>query len=117
LERPKGVISPEFCQTTGLYNQFKNNGLRNIIQAIDEGARGQYCRVFFRSIFETVNHLLWGDLTGYSDVSGRELTEPKALCVTHSFNHQTDYRGQIHAMLTAAGKNPQPTDFPFMPER
>jgi uncharacterized damage-inducible protein DinB len=117
LERPKGVISPEFCQTTGRYNQFKNNGLRDIIQVIDEGARWQYGRVFFRSIFGTVNHLLWGDLTWYSGVSGRELTEPKALCVTHSFSHQTDYRGQIHAMLTAAGKTPQPTDLPFMPER
>jgi uncharacterized damage-inducible protein DinB len=59
---------------------------------------------------------LTGDLTWYSGMSGRELTEPKALCVTHFFNHQTHHRGQIHAMLTAAGQTPQPTDLPFMPE-
>lgn len=36
--------------------------------------------------------------------------------VVHMFNHQTHHRGQVHAMLTAAGAQPEPTDLPVMPE-
>lgn len=59
---------------------------------------------------------LVGDLTWYSGGAGREMSKPMALCVMQLFNHQTHHRGQIHAMLTAAGQNPQDTDLPFMPE-
>lgn len=59
---------------------------------------------------------LSGDLIWYSAVSGREMTKPLGLCVSHFFNHQTHHRGQIHAMLTAAGANPGDTDLIFMPE-
>ena len=59
---------------------------------------------------------LTGNLTWYSGMAGRELSKPKALCVTHFFNHQTHHRGQVHAMLTAAGVTPQATDLVFMPE-
>jgi uncharacterized damage-inducible protein DinB len=37
-------------------------------------------------------------------------------CVTHFFNHQTHHRGQVHAMLTAAGAKPGDTDLFIMPE-
>jgi len=59
---------------------------------------------------------LTGDLTWYSGMAGKELSEPKALCITHFFNHQTHHRGQIHAMLTAAGHKPQDTDLALMSE-
>ena len=59
---------------------------------------------------------LAGDLTWYSGAAGRELTKPRALLVLHLFNHQTHHRGQVHAMLTAAGARPDDTDLPFMPE-
>ena len=58
---------------------------------------------------------LRGDLTWLSGATGREVTRPRALCVTHMFNHQTHHRGQMHAMLTAAGETPQVTDLAFMP--
>lgn len=38
-----------------------------------------------------------------------------SLCVLQLFNHQTHHRGQIHAMLTAAGARPGPTDLVAMP--
>ncbi len=57
-----------------------------------------------------------GDLTWYSGAIGREVTKPKAICVAHFFNHQTHHRGQIHAMLTAAGAKGYVTDLPFMPD-
>jgi uncharacterized damage-inducible protein DinB len=59
---------------------------------------------------------LVGDLTWFSGAVGRDMSKPMALCVTHFFNHQTHHRGQVHAMLTAAGQKPIDTDIPFMPE-
>lgn len=50
------------------------------------------------------------DLTWYSGAAGRELSKPVWLLVTHIFNHQTHHRGQVHAMLTAAGAKPDDTD-------
>jgi uncharacterized damage-inducible protein DinB len=58
---------------------------------------------------------LAGDLTWFSGVSRREMRKPRALLVAHMFNHQTHHRGQVHAMLTAAGARPEPTDLPWMP--
>jgi uncharacterized damage-inducible protein DinB len=58
-----------------------------------------------------------GDLGWFSGAMGREVTKPKALLVLHMFNHQTHHRGQIHAMLTAAGARPGDTNIPFMPAR
>jgi uncharacterized damage-inducible protein DinB len=59
---------------------------------------------------------LAGDLTWFSGGQGRNVTKAKWLLVTHFFNHQTHHRGQVHAMLTAAGGRPDDTDLPFMAE-
>ena len=58
---------------------------------------------------------LEGDLTWRSAAYNRDFTRPKWLLVTHLFNHQTHHRGQVHAMLTAAGARPEDTDLCFMP--
>jgi uncharacterized damage-inducible protein DinB len=58
-----------------------------------------------------------GDLTWHSAALGRDVTKPKSILVLQLFNHQTHHRGQIHAMLTAAGAKPGDTDVPFMPAR
>ncbi|MEM6627378.1 MAG: DinB family protein [Pseudomonadota bacterium] len=57
-----------------------------------------------------------GDLSWYSGAVGRDLTRPRWVCILQVFNHQTHHRGQVHAMLTAAGAKPDDTDLPFMPE-
>lgn len=57
-----------------------------------------------------------GELRWYSFALGRELSKPFGLCAVHLFNHQTHHRGQVHAMLTAAGVRPGDTDLPFMPD-
>jgi len=59
---------------------------------------------------------LVGPMTWYSSSVQRSMTMQKGLCVTHFFNHQTHHRGQLHAMLTAAGQNPDVTDIVFLPE-
>lgn len=53
---------------------------------------------------------LRGTLIWYSGAAGREMSAPRSLAIAHMFNHQTHHRGQIHAMLTAAGARPGDTD-------
>lgn len=59
---------------------------------------------------------LTGDITWFSGSVNAHVSRPKATCIAHFFNHQTHHRGQIHAMLTAAGASLQATDLVFMPE-
>ncbi|HKM64727.1 MAG TPA: DinB family protein [Acidisphaera sp.] len=54
------------------------------------------------------------DLVWFSGATRREQRRPKALLVTHFFNHQTHHRGQAHAMITAAGEATGDTDLPFI---
>ncbi|RBI85801.1 damage-inducible protein DinB [Rhodosalinus halophilus] len=57
-----------------------------------------------------------GDLTWWSGAAGREVRRPRALCIVHMFNHATQHRGQMHAMLTASGVDTEDTDLFLMPE-
>jgi uncharacterized damage-inducible protein DinB len=56
------------------------------------------------------------DLTWYSSVAGREMSTALESAVVHFFNHQTHHRGQIHAMLTAAGLKAPVSDLILMPK-
>jgi uncharacterized damage-inducible protein DinB len=57
------------------------------------------------------------DLVWFSGAANREIRAPRRLLVTHMFNHQTHHRGQVHAMLTAAGQETGDTDlFLLIPE-
>jgi uncharacterized damage-inducible protein DinB len=49
-------------------------------------------------------------MTWYSVAAEHEISAPHGLLVTHMFNHQTHHRGQVNAMLTAAGAKPDDTD-------
>lgn len=53
---------------------------------------------------------LAGDVAWYSGALHQHMSRPAALLVTHLFNHQTHHRGQVHAMLTAAGERTGDTD-------
>ncbi|THH38680.1 damage-inducible protein DinB [Aliishimia ponticola] len=59
---------------------------------------------------------LKGDLHWYSATADAQMSRPKAECIMHFFNHQTHHRGQIHAMLTAAGETAPVSDLVFLPE-
>ena len=59
---------------------------------------------------------LSGELTWYSGALGREVKRPRSALVIQLFNHGTHHRGQVHAMLTAAGARPEDTDVQFMPD-
>jgi uncharacterized damage-inducible protein DinB len=51
-----------------------------------------------------------GDLVWFSGAAGREVQKPLAVLMPHFFNHQTHHRGQVHAMITAAGEMTGDTD-------
>ena len=55
-------------------------------------------------------------ISWFSEAEQKDFSEDSSLCIVHFFNHQTHHRGQVHAMLTAAGQNAPVTDVPFMPE-
>ena len=55
-----------------------------------------------------------GALHFYPGGGDTRISKSRALCAVHLFNHQTHHRGQIHAMLTAAGAEPEPTDLPML---
>lgn len=59
---------------------------------------------------------LKGDLHWYSGALERDVRKPIGECIAHMFNHQTHHRGQIHAMLTAAGAKAPVSDLFAMPE-
>ena len=65
-------------------------------------------------IEEWSTRLLDADLNGmlvwYPGDGSTRIEKPKTLCVIQLFNHQTHHRGQVHAMLTAVGAEPEPTD-------
>jgi len=100
--RPAGGISDStgFCPTFGAWSaeRFRTDGR---IQ---------------RWAGRVSNVDLKGDVVWYSGATGQEMVRPLALCVMHMFNHQTHHRGQIHAMLTAAGLAAPVSDLIFMPQ-
>lgn len=55
-----------------------------------------------------------GELVWRSSTLGSEVSRPRWLAIVHFFNHQTHHRGQVHAMLTAAGAKPLDTDLIMM---
>ena len=57
---------------------------------------------------------LAGDLSWYSGAIKAEVARPRWALVVQLFNHGSHHRGQVHAMLTAAGACPDDTDVPFM---
>ncbi len=58
---------------------------------------------------------LHGEVAWYPPRGSDRIVMLKTVCILQFFNHQTHHRGQIHAMLTAAGAVPDPTDLPKMP--
>lgn len=56
-----------------------------------------------------------GALEWYSGAIKANAKAPLGVVFTHIFNHQTHHRGQVHAMLTAAGATPKDTCLFIMP--
>lgn len=59
---------------------------------------------------------LEGTIVWYAPSGSERFERPAALCAVQLFNHQTHHRGQVHAMLTSAGAEPEPTDLTALPD-
>jgi uncharacterized damage-inducible protein DinB len=57
-----------------------------------------------------------GDLSFYSSSLSKIVNVSLSLSIVQFFNHQTHHRGQVHAMLTAAGENAPVSDLIYIPE-
>ncbi len=55
-----------------------------------------------------------GTFSWFSGAIQADVARPRRALVIQLFNHGTHHRGQVHAMLTAAGAKPEDTDIPFM---
>lgn len=166
------MIQTAFVARMARYNRWQNRNLYGAASILGEEARRLDRGAFFRSIHETLSHLVWGDsvwlhrfdgtpkppggiaesarlhadwddltaarekldaaildwsarvkqdwlddeLRWVSGVTGKAMSAPVGMTVTHFFNHQTHHRGQVHAMLTAAGARPGDTDLFLMPD-
>lgn len=161
------MIDDVYVKKMALYNRWQNNSIYAAADSLDDNLRREDRGAVFKSIHQTLSHLLWGDqiwmhrfadlppplvssvnesvdmvsdwevlkerrtsmdakildwsnqvenvfLTGelswYSGSQKRDIVAPTALLITHMFNHQTHHRGQVHAMITAAGAQPEDTD-------
>jgi uncharacterized damage-inducible protein DinB len=159
------MIDPAYVTTFAAYNEWQNGSLYEAAATLSDAQRRENRGAFFKSVHETLNHLLWadeiwmsrlgtvarpetpfpginhvagwdeltrrraeldaeivawaggltaGDLEGelvwVSGLMGGEVRRPRWLAVVHMFNHQTHHRGQVHALLTGLGVQPQDTD-------
>ncbi len=161
------MIDASFVRTMAEYNQWQNKSIYGAADLLSDEDRCKDRGAVFRSIHETLSHLLWGDqiwmnrfadlpmpkvdsiaksasmvesweplksrrletdaaildwassvssvflngsLSWYSGSQKRNITCSAGTLVVHMFNHQTHHRGQVHAMITAAGGKPEDTD-------
>ena len=64
---------------------------------------------------KTLNDVdLQGTMVWFPGGGPRRMERSKAILAASLFQHQIHHRGQIHAMLTAAGTTPGPTDLMLM---
>lgn len=165
------MITTDYAATMARYNRWQNRSLVAAASSLSDAARWQDRGAFFRSIAETLNHILWDDRVWLARLRGaqaeaaeigarhpyteapedwaeftaaraalddeilhwaegltpedlagvtswqrgpEQVETPFAFNVVHLFNHQAHHRGQVHAMLTAAGATPEPTDLQML---
>ncbi|MEP2890896.1 DinB family protein [Tateyamaria sp.] len=71
----------------------------------------------FRMWADTLRSIdLKEQIAWYSVTAKSAMQASKEMCVIHLLNHQTHHRGQVHAMMTAAGLKAPVTDLVFLPE-
>lgn len=167
------MIDTTYARTMARYDRWQNRSLIAAAEKLTDAERWQDRGAFFRSVAETLNHILWDHRIWLARQRGDDATvneigirhpytdaphtwsdykrqraalddEIKTWCdslteddlsrrvkwqrgettvetdfgfnLVHMFNHAIHHRGQVHAMLTAAGLDPGPTDLPVLPD-
>jgi len=81
------LITPDYCRTMARYNAWQNNGIRKIVDVMDEDALRLDRGAFFGSILGTLNHLLWGDqlwMSRFDGGDGPTMSIPESVNLTPS---------------------------------
>ena len=153
-------------KTAAKYNKWANNRIYNCLKQLSDEERKKDRKAFFKSIHNTLNHILLADLlyrqriekkpitfTALDEIIHTEFLELEnhhrtndewyenyctkltmsnlqeefpfeavglnereffslslGTCLTNLFQHQIHHRGQIHHMISHAGKEPPPVD-------
>lgn len=165
------MVTPEFAKTMARYNRWQNRSLVQAADGLSDQERWRDAGAFFKSIAETLNHILWDDrvwlarlqmddvaaaqiaarhpytdtpsdwsdykeqrsklddeIVAWADgltendlassipwIRGSDRVETNfGFNLVHMINHQTHHRGQVHALLTQAGAEPEPTDLQML---
>ncbi|MBL4766444.1 MAG: DinB family protein [Rhodobacteraceae bacterium] len=101
-DAPSGGI-PDSAESIGTLDQWQEN----------RAAMDQRILLWAKDV---KSEFLQQDMTWFSGAMGCDVTRPVTMLVTQMFNHQTHHRGQVHAMLTAAGSKAPVSDVFFMPD-
>ena len=96
----------------------------NFAGSAEEGANWPYLKNARAKIDHSIidwtesldDALLARDLSWFSRALQVDVFKPMWMLVTHFFNNQIHYRGQVHAMLTSVGAKPDDTDLFIMPD-
>ncbi|HEX7035168.1 MAG TPA: DinB family protein [Pseudomonadales bacterium] len=108
LHRLAGAPAPEASDIPSSVSQHADWGaLKAARQLTDEAIAEWAGRV-------TAEELA-GELAWFSGSRGVEVRRPRWALAVQLFNHGTHHRGQVHAMLTAAGAQPEDTDIQYLP--
>lgn len=78
--------------------------------------RGKTDAAISQWVSSLTQDILDSEIKWHSVLSDKRMSTPMDMAVMHFFNHQTHHRGQVHAMLTAAGQSAPVSDIPYMPE-
>lgn len=107
LQRMKGNERPEVTITHSLTRPSKWEDFKALRSQRNEEIEEWAARLADADLNGTV---VW-----YPGDGSTRIERPTALCAAELFNHETHHRGQVHAMLTAAGATPEPTDLSMVP--
>ena len=83
------MITPQFLQMMAQYNQWQNQSILAAADTLSEVELHQDRGAFFRSIFGTLNHILWADKLWLNRFSGSP--KPSAESIPDSVNEMTSW--------------------------
>ncbi|NHK27090.1 DUF664 domain-containing protein [Parvularcula flava] len=66
------MISPDHIRLMAVYNRWQNDSLYGAADSLSDEARRLDRGAFFRSIHETLNHILWADQIWMSRLAGTD---------------------------------------------
>ena len=102
------MISPEYCVEMARYNQWQNQQMQRAFEQLSDEELRKDRGAFFGSIFETANHLLWGDWLWIARFDGGRAPEAGPIAqstqMTSSLAEWSTERFKLDARITRWAK-------------